>query len=541
MSGATGYTLTYSAVGNGDWITAASNHAGNSFTISGLNNDYTYLVGASASNAAGQSASKVSPAAGPYSQKPPIAPPSVTVIRADGQLTAFWNSGYGAESYHVTYSSDYGKTWSLAAERLPVDNGTTQITIKNLDNSKHYTVGVRARNKNGYSGWRNSSPSGPYVPIVAPPKPKNVKAYPSDKAVTFIWDKPVDLGDAEVTGYQTAYWLNPGVCGWPTKVPWYNIPGSDGDTVYHTIEGLTNDKKYGVALRALNQSAPGPGVAGCRTPKAGLEPPPFVPPAPKNLNLIRGDGTLTVTWHHSATALGYQVDYSTDGGKTWAMAVWWNNTTSVILRGMDNAIAYTVRVRGRNNRSDGPWSDSKTVAARPKVSVSNLGEGTIGSIRVGRSSSGVRSQAAGFTTGSNSDGYKLQSVTVKMATTTGSPTGMTVAIHAASGGSDAPKAQPTYTLTGPNPVANAQNTYSCASACSLDADTEYYLVLSATTPSTGDHHYETDLTLSDDEANTPADAGWSIANAVKYSDNGGSWGDSNSSATLKFKVTATAK
>ena len=392
VSGANGYTVTYSAVGNGNWTTAASNQSATSITIAGVNNDHTYLVGASASNAAGSSASSVSPPAGPYSQQPPAAPPSVTILRADKELTAFWNSGYGAESYHVTYSSNNGKTWSLAAERVPVGNGTTQITIKNLDNSKHYTVGVRARNKNGYSGWRNSSPSGPYVPIAAPPKPKNPQLYTGNKSAVFIWEKPewhkpVKPGGVEVTGYQAAYWLNPGDCAWPAEVKWYNIIGSNGDTVYHTVvghhiengqlkPGLKNGAKYGVALRALNQHVPGTGVAGCLTPSASASPPPIVPPAPKNMNLIRGDGTLTVTWHHARTASGYQVDYSTNGGQTWAMAVWWNNTTSTTLHGMDNNATYTVRVRGRNNRGDGPWSDSVTDTPPPNLSAVNIGATT---------------------------------------------------------------------------------------------------------------------------------------------------------------------
>ena len=100
---------------------------------------------------------------------------------------------------------------------------------------------------------------------------------------------------------------------------------------------------------------PGPGVAGCLTPSASANPPPFVPPAPQNLNLIRGDGTLTVTWHHARTATGYRVDYSTNGGQSWMMAVWSNNTTSTILKGMNNNTAYTVRVRGHNYRGDGAW------------------------------------------------------------------------------------------------------------------------------------------------------------------------------------------
>ena len=117
----------------------------------------------------------------------------------------------------------------------------------------------------------------------------------------------------------------------------------------------------------------GPGVGGCRTPVAGVKPPLSVPPAPKSLNLIRGDGTLTVTWHHAATATGYRVDYSTDGGQNWNMAVWSNNTTSTILRGMDNDTAYTVRVRGRNSRGDGPWSKSVTDTPSASLSVSNVG------------------------------------------------------------------------------------------------------------------------------------------------------------------------
>ena len=113
-----------------------------------------------------------------------------------------------------------------------------------------------------------------------------------------------------------------------------------------------------MALRALNQDVPGPGVRGCGTSHSPASTRrPSCRPRPESVNLIRGDGTLTVTWHPSWSATGYQVDYSTDGGNTWKMAAWWNATTSIILSGMDNATTYTVKVRGRNDRGDGPWSD----------------------------------------------------------------------------------------------------------------------------------------------------------------------------------------
>ena len=120
VTGADGYTVEYSAVGNGKWITAASNHAGTGITIAGVNNGHTYLVGVSAEKRPDKGPPQVSPPAGPYSKQKPDAPPSVTVLRADGKLTAFWNSGWGAESYRVMYTSDGGENWTLAAASHPV-------------------------------------------------------------------------------------------------------------------------------------------------------------------------------------------------------------------------------------------------------------------------------------------------------------------------------------------------------------------------------------------------------------------------------------
>ena len=84
---------------------------------------------------------------------PPAAPASVTLTRADGTLTATWPAVPGADSYHVTYSTDNGASWSLAA----LTHGSASITIDAADGAD-YIVGVRARNASGYGGWTNSSP-----------------------------------------------------------------------------------------------------------------------------------------------------------------------------------------------------------------------------------------------------------------------------------------------------------------------------------------------------------------------------------------------
>ena len=92
-------------------------------------------------------------------QSAPGTPSSVTVTRADGTLSASWDAVDGATSYHVTYSSDGGASWSLAA----LNHTSAGITISGVDNAKTYIVGVRARNSDGDSGWRNSSAAGPYT------------------------------------------------------------------------------------------------------------------------------------------------------------------------------------------------------------------------------------------------------------------------------------------------------------------------------------------------------------------------------------------
>ena len=88
------------------------------------------------------------------------------MTRGDGTVTASWDASIGAASnnsaskYHVTYSSDGKQSWSLAA----FEHTTDSITMGGLDNGKTYVFAVRAGNALGWSGWRDSAASGPFVP-----------------------------------------------------------------------------------------------------------------------------------------------------------------------------------------------------------------------------------------------------------------------------------------------------------------------------------------------------------------------------------------
>ena len=170
VDGATSYHVTYTSDDGASWSLAALNHPDASITISGVQNDDTYIVGVRARNAGGDSGWSNSEAAGPFTPPtttPPSTPSQVKVTRSDGSLTASWPAVKGATSYHVTYTSDDGASWNLAALNHP----DASITINDVQNDATYIVAVRARNSAGDSGWRNSEAAGHFVPPTPEPTP----------------------------------------------------------------------------------------------------------------------------------------------------------------------------------------------------------------------------------------------------------------------------------------------------------------------------------------------------------------------------------
>ncbi len=154
---ATGYHITYSSDNGASWKLAAENHADKRIAISGVDNALTYIVGVRAVNEYGKSGWTNSSPVGPFSPGSPEKPVEVWVLCGDGTLKVFWSAVEGATDYHITYSSDHGANWHLAALNHP----TKTIEIAGIDKALTYIVGVRARNRHGYGGWTNSRRAGP--------------------------------------------------------------------------------------------------------------------------------------------------------------------------------------------------------------------------------------------------------------------------------------------------------------------------------------------------------------------------------------------
>ena len=239
-------------------------------------------------------------------------------------------------------------------------------------------------------------------------------------------------------------------------------------------------------------------------------------------------GNYTQAWYYKADV----------GPHTTCQADVAAGTSTKALTGLTPGTAYTYSAYSDSGCTTANLLATASAFTTSGVSVSNLGETTgLDGAQVGQIGTNNTRKATGFRTGSNSGGYTLDSVTVKVNSVLGAPTSYTVAIHAVSAGN--PNSTALHTLTGSAPTGAGEYTYNCSGSCSLDASTDYFLVLSAT-GNIGLNSYEHSSTTSDNQTNTPSGGGWLIADVLKSKTNNAAWNDHVGGATLRFKVAATA-
>ena len=237
-------TDTGKLTGWGSWTAIEGGGADTtSHAVEGLTNGREYRFRLRAENDAGTSAN--APEADPWyvSATPqaagepaaPETPSSVSVTRADGTLKVSWPAVEGATSYHITYSSDNGASWSLAALNHP-DN---RIEITGVDNALTWIVGVRARNQHGDSGWRNSPPTAPYTGAFA----------------LALADLAPDFGTARIPDLL----LEAKLAMEPLVLP--EATGGDGELTYGLSPELPAGPSFDPATRVLSGLPTRPAVA----------------------------------------------------------------------------------------------------------------------------------------------------------------------------------------------------------------------------------------------------------------------------------------
>ena len=237
VSGATGYHITYSSDGGSSWQLAAFDHRSASISISDVDDSATYLVGVRAHNPSGGGNWRNSSPVAPLPTTPPATPSSVSVVRSVGVLEVSWPAVSGATGYHITYSSNGGDSWDLAA----FDHGSAGISISGVDDAATYLVGVRATNSAGGSNWRNSLPVPPFVPQQPPGTPSSVNVVRSVGVLEVSW--PAVSG---ATSYHITYSSNGGSS--------WDLAAFDHGSASISISGVDDSLTYLVGVRAKNSA-----------------------------------------------------------------------------------------------------------------------------------------------------------------------------------------------------------------------------------------------------------------------------------------------
>ena len=214
------------------------------------------------------------------------------------------------------------------------------------------------------------------------------------------------------------------------------------------------------------------------------------------------------------------------------------STTTTTLTGLPSGTTYTYAAY-----SDSSCSThlATTVFFVPSVLVGNLGETASGNTprRLYWAGGSTRLNLANsFSTGSQSGGYTLHSVTVEFRATVGTPGALTVQIRSIVGG--VPSASAVTTLSGSNPTTAGEYTFTCATSCALSANTTYWVLMHSASGGSNTNLYDLEWTASDNETNSPGNAGWSIGN-VTYSGLGNpgahiSWNAVSPAESFKFSI-----
>ena len=207
-------------------------------------------------------------------------------------------------------------------------------------------------------------------------------------------------------------------------------------------------------------------------------------------------------------------------GKWWHKHGSGNCSSNAITTSSDNVTGLTANTSYTYTAySDSGCNTSiaaaQTFTTRVAPIVSNLSETDSGFFAVGRypNNSYTEQWAVGFTTGSNTGGYTLNSIAAKFGDKVGNPGNITAAIYdnyVASQGKNRPWGQVSNaTFSGPARPDGEVAAYTCSgSGCALSANTPYHLVFTAS--ASANNYYKWQPTSSDAESNNPVNAGWAI-------------------------------
>ncbi|MHC1705713.1 MAG: beta strand repeat-containing protein [Tenuifilaceae bacterium] len=329
----------YSTDGGTTYTECSPVQTSSPIVITGLTNGNVYSVKLKAVNANGDGAeSTASNNVTPSTT--PDAPTSLVATAGDAQISvAFAAGGSGGSAVtNYKYSIDGGTTY-VACSPAQTDS---PIVITGLTNGTVYTVKLKAVNANGDGA--ESAASNSVTPTVifsstTPDAPTALVATAGDAQISVAFTAGGDGGSA-ITGYK------------------YSVNGAVYTTAVQTaspiiITGLTNGTAYTVKLKAVNANGD-----GAESAESNSVTPSTTPEAPTSLVATAGNVQISVAYTAGATGGSAITNYkySVDGGTTFVACSPAQTTSPIIITGLTNGTAYTVKLKAVNANGDGAES-----------------------------------------------------------------------------------------------------------------------------------------------------------------------------------------
>ncbi len=331
----TGYQVRYEESGtrlptwSGDHD-IESDAATTTHEVGGLTNGNEYTFEVRPRNAAGYyGSSRVTATPRPA----PAAPDSLAAMAGDGTVVLTWADPEDASitGYQVRYGQSRTALPAWSGDHDVESNAsTTRHTVRAVAKGVEYRFEVRARRASAYGA---SSGVTARLPL---PAPEGLSATPGDGQVTLSWRDPQN---PYITRYQVRWAA--GSAALPQWSDDHTIDDSGAATTTHTVEDLTNGRKYTFEVRARVDD-----VSGASAPSMATLP----PPAPADLEATPGDGRVALTWTdpENDAITGYQIRYSdTDVEQApWTVIAGSGAaTTRHTVPDLANGRVYTIEVR----------------------------------------------------------------------------------------------------------------------------------------------------------------------------------------------------
>ncbi len=342
-----GWTLSYGKTGGSSTSVTISNAAATSRTLTGLDANTEYEISLTATHSTYNPSAVCPPGfrvktTGTTADAGPTI--TLTATAGDGRVTLSWTyaNDDGEAFDHWRYAQKKGGgSYSGLGDEIPGGKAIRTHTVTGLENGAAYTFKV-TRGVTSPPPVRIQTTAPPYsnevtaTPTAAsvPARPSGLSAEAGNGQVELTWTDP---DDDSITRYQLR--RRKGSAAWGG---WTAIPGSDADTVSHTVTGLDNDVEYRFRIRARNSGGNSAQSAVVEaTPSASAAVPKPV------LSAEAGYARVTLSWSalSGVTVASWGYEYKSAGG-SWSTTATVSDggATSHTVTGLTIGTEYTFRL-----------------------------------------------------------------------------------------------------------------------------------------------------------------------------------------------------